>query len=121
MDEIESSKDALNQDALKLKIKLWLKGNRQNYAWLAEQCFVSEATVRNWMARKVIPAAKVHIICKLMKEASRDSHFGVLASEETYVSLRLDSFTRRSLEQKAISQGLTLTEFLAKEVPALAY
>ena len=64
MDEIESSKDALNQDALKLKIKLWLKGNRQNYAWLAEQCFVSEATVRNWMARKVIPAAKVHIICK---------------------------------------------------------
>ena len=119
MDEIESSKDALNQDALKLKIKLWLKGNRQNYAWLAEQCFVSEATVRNWMARKLIPAAKVHIIRELMKEVPLSLPSRVQVREETLITLSLDPATRKMLEKKAFAQGKTLSEFLADEVPHL--
>ena len=54
--------EAVEQDELKLNVKLWLKANNYSYAWLAEKCFVTESTVRNWMARKLIPAAKVHII-----------------------------------------------------------
>ena len=52
----------VNQDELKMNVKLWLKANNFDYAWLAERCFVTEATVRNWMAQKPIPAAKEHII-----------------------------------------------------------
>ena len=42
----------VNQDELKMNVKLWLKANNFDYAWLAERCFVTEATVRNWMAKK---------------------------------------------------------------------
>ncbi len=55
-----------NQEELKMNVKLWLKANNFDYAWLAEKCFVTEATVRNWMARKPIPAAKEHIIREMI-------------------------------------------------------
>ena len=60
----------VNQDELKMNVKLWLKANGFDYAWLAERCFVTEATVRNWMAKKPIPAAKEHIIRELIKQLS---------------------------------------------------
>ena len=107
------------QDELKLNVKLWLKANNYNYAWLAEKCFVTEATVRNWMARKVIPAAKEHIIRELMKDLPLSLPSRVQVSEETRVTLSLDPSTRASLERKAFSQGKTLSEFLADEVAKL--
>ena len=106
-------------DELKLNVKLWLMPNNYNYAWLAEKCFVTEATVRNWMARKVIPAAKEHIIRELMKDLPLSLPSRVQVSEETRVTLSLDPSTRASLERKAFSQGKTLSEFLADEVAKL--
>ena len=50
----------VNQDELKMNVKLWLKANGFDYAWLAERCFVTEATVRNWMGKKTIPPAQGH-------------------------------------------------------------
>ena len=89
------------------------------YAWLAEKCFVTESTVRNWMARKLIPAAKEHIIRELMKELPLSLPSRVVVTEETRVTLSLDPTTRKQLEKKAFAQGKTLAEFLADEVPRL--
>lgn len=110
---------AQNQDELKLNVKLWLKANNYSYAWLAGKCFVTEATVRNWMARKVIPASKEFIIRELMKDMPLSLPSRVQVTEETHVTLSLDANTRRVLEKKAFAQGKTLSEFLADEVPRL--
>ncbi|MDO4221783.1 MAG: hypothetical protein Q4C88_06675 [Akkermansia sp.] len=111
--------EAPNQDELKVNIKLWLKANGMNYAWLADKCYVTEATVRNWMARKPIPAAKEHIIRELIKQLPLSLPSRVKVQEETLVTLSLDSSTRKALEQKAFRCGKTLAEFLADEVPRL--
>ena len=113
------SVETLNQDELKMNVKLWLKANNYSYAWLAEKCFVTESTVRNWMARKLIPAAKEHIIRELMKELPLSLPSRVVVTEETRVTLSLDPTTRKLLEKKAFAQGKTLAEFLADEVPRL--
>ena len=113
------SVEALSQDELKLNVKLWLKANNYSYAWLAEKCFVTEATVRNWMARKLIPAAKEHIIREMMKELPLSLPSRVQVKEETLVTLSLDPTTRKQLEKKAFARGKTLSEFLADEVPRL--
>ena len=108
-----------NQEELKMNVKLWLKANNFDYSWLAEKCFVTEATVRNWMARKPIPAAKEHIIRELIKQMPLMLPSRVKVTEETHVTVTLDPETRKVLEKKAFSQGKTLTEFLADEVPRL--
>lgn len=77
--------EAPNQDELKMNVKLWLKANGMNYAWLAEKCYVTEATVRNWMARKPIPAAKEHIIRELIKQLPISLPSRVKVQEETLV------------------------------------
>ena len=87
---------------LKLNIKLWLKANRHDYAWLAERCYVTETTVRNWMAKKPIPKAKAHIIRELINQSP--------------VTMPVPS----PLEDKAFSQGLTLEEFLSKTLANLS-
>lgn len=49
-------------DSFKLKVKAWLKSNSKSYKDLAEICQVTELTVRNWMAKKKIPPAKLKLI-----------------------------------------------------------
>lgn len=102
-----------------MKIKLWLKANNYSYAWLAEHCYVTEATVRNWMARKVIPDAKAHIIWGLIKEVLLTLPNRVEVKGETVFTLKLDTETRRRLERRAFALGMTLEEFLSQEVPRL--
>ena len=107
------------QSELKRNLKIWLKANNYSYAWLAERCYVSESTVRNWMAKKQIPAAKVHIIREMVKELPLVLPKRVQVEEETKITLSLDAGTRSLLEKRAFAQGKTLTEFLADEVPKL--
>ena len=110
--------DTDKQDDLKLNIKIWLKANRRDYAWLAENCYVSESTVRNWMARKAIPRAKEHIIRALIaqKPVLMPQPSTVDVTSETILTLKIDSDTRHKLEEKAFSQGLTLEEMLSRTV-----
>ena len=75
--------------------------------------------VRNWMAQKPIPAAKEHIIRELIKQLPLTLPSRVQVEEETLITLKLDPDTRKVLEKKAFSQGKTLKEFLADEVPRL--
>lgn len=108
-----------DQDELKRNVKLWLKANKLDYAWLAEKCYVTETTVRNWMARKLIPAAKVYIIGELLKQLPMTLPSRLIVEEETLITIKLDTNTRKCLEKKAFAQGKTLAEFLADALPKL--
>lgn len=110
--------DDASQDNLKMDIKVWLQKNGKDYGWLAQKCFVSESTVRNWMARKQIPAVKEHLIREITKHVSL-IHPPVEVAEETLISLRLSSDMKRALEEKAFSQGKTLKEYLSDAINKL--
>ncbi len=96
-----------NQEELKTRAKRWLKTNRLDYAWLAGKCFVSEATVRNWMSQKSIPKAKEYIINELINRQAGE------ISDEVMPQLAPD--VQKALEKKAFSQGKTLKEYLTDE------
>ena len=57
-----------NADEFKTQIKMWLKSRGIDYLWLAEQCGVSENTVRNWMAKAPIPPLKQKLLRKLIAQ-----------------------------------------------------
>lgn len=118
------------QQDLKLRVKIWLKSNGRDYAWLAENCYVSESTVRNWMARKSIPKAKEHIIRQLIAQrpvvlpsentnATLISTSSISVKAETLISFTLEQTLRKKLEDKAFKQGFTLEEFLAQSIEKL--
>lgn len=56
----------MDQENIKTKLKAWLKLSNKTYADVAEACYVTESTVRNWMAKKKIPIAKVRLIEQLI-------------------------------------------------------
>ena len=60
-----------------------------------------------------------HIIRELIKQLPLTLPSRVQVEEETLITLKLDPDTRKVLEKKAFSQGKTLKEFLADEVPRL--
>lgn len=116
------SMETENQKDLKLNVKLWLKANGYDYAWLAKNCFVSESTVRNWMARKTIPRAKEHIIRQLISHQTvvmPSAPSTIRVKAETVITFKLEQDTRKALEDKAFKQGLTLEEFLSQEMVKL--
>ena len=63
----------MDQEAIKTKIKAWLKLNGKDYADLAKVCQVTELTVRNWMAKKKIPPAKLESILHFMQGTDKPS------------------------------------------------
>ncbi len=107
---------------LKLNIKLWLKVNKHDYAWLAQRCYVTETTVRNWMAKKPIPKAKAHIIRELIAQSpvTMPTLSPIDVKLQTHVTIRLDRSVTKHLEDKAFAQGLTLEEFLSKTLSDLS-
>ena len=63
----------MDQEATKTKIKAWLKLHDKSYADLAQVCQVTEMTVRNWMAKKKIPPAKLESILHFMQGTDKPS------------------------------------------------
>lgn len=63
----------MTQDELKSKIKTWLKVNNKDYAWLANKCGVTKNTINNYLARKVIPEAKVAMFTSIIESDSEDT------------------------------------------------
>ena len=57
-----------DQSQFKTEIKLWLKKHKLGYGWVAEQCGVSEITVRNWMSQKSIPPLKQQLLERVMEQ-----------------------------------------------------
>lgn len=50
------------------EVKNWLKSQKKHYSWLAQQCHVSEGSVKNWFFKGRIPTAKYLLIQRLMNE-----------------------------------------------------
>lgn len=63
----------MDQEDIKVKIKAWLKLHDKSYADLAQVCQVTEMTVRNWMAKKKIPPAKLESILHFMQGTDKPS------------------------------------------------
>lgn len=106
---------------LKLNTKIWLKAKGLDYAWLAEKCYVSESTVRNWMARRAIPLVKQDIIRNLIeREPIVTRSFPIEVKSETFVSIHLASEVRQSLESKAAMKGLSLEQYLLDSLTELS-
>lgn len=104
-------KESLNE--LRLNTKLWLKAKGYDYAWLADRCYVSEATVRNWMSRRDIPLSKRDIIRRLMSQDSGSvSGAPIEVEAETHVSIKLPSEFCKNIEMKAKQQHLCLEAFI---------
>lgn len=55
-----------DQSIFKMGVKRWLKEQNLDYKWMADQCGVSEITVRNWMSQKIIPPLKQQLIERVM-------------------------------------------------------
>ena len=114
--------DIDTQDEFKMGIKLWLRRQGYDYAWLANQCGVSETTVRNWMARKSIPAVKVAIIRSMMKDLPMIlPRPGMTVREKTVLELTLTAEMRDALEAKAAPLGKTLGEFVEDMIRSMVH
>ena len=76
----------MDQETLKTKLKAWLKLNHKSYADIAEACYVTEATVRNWMAKKKIPIAKVKLIEQLIDNAELSNVISISTEENPTIT-----------------------------------
>lgn len=108
---------AENQDDFKTQIKLWLKSRGIDYLWLAEQCGVSENTVRNWMAKAPIPPLKQKLLRKLIAQLPSQRGVGAeqsMLNVEPTISLNIrmavDVYDR--LVMVAHRQGMDVGQML---------
>lgn len=97
-----------------------LAGCGLDYKWLAGQCFVSEVTVYNWMAKKKIPEVKEHIIRSLMTEMPVTLP-SIKVETESRVILQLPPDVQVALERKALDSKMTLTDFLATKINEIVH
>lgn len=110
-----------SQENLKISIKMWLKAGRHDYAWLATRCYVSESTVRNWMARRYIPKAKLDIIRRLMiQDLSPKCEPSIEIESETHISMQLSPDVFYKLRMLADSRKMSLEQLIMLKVTELA-
>lgn len=94
--------------SFKTEIKAWLKRRGIDYSWLADQCGVSENTVRNWMAKAPIPPLKQRLIQKLISQQSGiGSTVGSIGIEpEIQIVFKMNADTYEQLAQSARLKGM---------------
>lgn len=80
-------------------------------------CYVSESTVRNWMARREIPLAKQDIIRRLITQGSQ---LPLEVKTETIISIRLTEEIREDLNTRAREKGFTLEEYVHRALTDIA-
>lgn len=118
--------NAEDQSAFKNEVKQWLKSQGLDYRWMAEQCGVSEITVRNWMSQKTIPALKQQLIGRVMAQLPISTPSltpidtpGVEVDASLTLTVKLSPTLYHKLESKASQQGQTLGEIVAKAISGL--
>ena len=107
----------------KAQVKAWLKMNGIDYHWLAEQCGVSENTVRNWMAKAPIPPRKQQLIMKLINQMPADpiaAPGAVEVSPDVILSVKMAAETYAQLVQAAQQGGKSVAELINESITALA-
>ena len=110
-------------------VKRWLKSHRLDYRWVAEQCGVSEITVRNWMSQKNIPPLKLQLLEKVMVQMPTAGTPAAAAAEQEIPGVRVNAslaltiqlapelYTR--LAERAASQGMTMEALVAQAIAQL--
>lgn len=108
-------------DTFKAEIKAWLKRRGIDYSWLAEQCGVSENTVRNWMAKAPIPPLKRRLIQKLICQQADTSHTvsGIGIEPEIQIIFKMTTESYEQLAQAARHQGTDLGSLIRSSISSL--
>lgn len=107
----------------KAQVKAWLKMNGIDYLWLAEQCGVSENTVRNWMAKAPIPPRKQQLIMKLITQMPADPITApgtVEVSPDVTLSVKMAAETYAQLVQAAQQGGRSVSDLINESITELA-
>lgn len=114
------------QSVFKNEVKQWLKSHDLDYKWMAQQCGVSEITVRNWMSQKAIPPLKQQLIERVMVQLPTLSPVvnqvitpGVEVDASLTLTVKLSPDLYGKLETKAAKQGQTVGDMVAKAISEL--
>lgn len=115
-----------DQSTFKIEVKQWLKSQGLDYGWMAEQCGVSEITVRNWMSQKTIPVLKQQLIQRVMTQLPTSNASltpidtpGVEVDASLTLTVKLSPDLYGKLETKAAKQGQTVGDIVAKAISDL--
>lgn len=105
-------------DQFKEEIKAWLKMIKKDRHWLAENTYVSKATVDGWLSnRGQIPDAKLYIIKELMKKTlSPSSSHGENRNNWKAYSILLSVGDYALIEEAAKLDGLSVEEWSEREL-----
>lgn len=114
------------QAAFKNEVKQWLKSHGLGYKWLAEQCGVSEITVRNWMSQKAVPVLKQRLVRRIIDRAPAVAGVegqgmvpGVEVDAALSLTVKVSPEVYRKLEEKAIQEGSSIGSMLARAISGL--
>lgn len=115
-----------DQSEFKAMVKQWLKSHNLNYNWVAEQCGVSEITVRNWMSQKNIPPLKQQLLEKVivqmptdMAHAAAEPVAGVKVSASLALTVQLTPEKYAQLAERAAAAGITMESLIAQAISQL--
>lgn len=104
-------------------VKQWLKDHSLDYRWIAEQCGVSEITVRNWMSQKNIPPLKQQLLEKVMVQmpstavASQGAeNSGIKVNTSLALTIHLSPEIYTGLVNKAEKQGTTIESMVEQAI-----
>ena len=115
-----------DQSVFKNEVKQWLKSHDLDYKWMAQQCGVSEITVRNWMSQKTIPPLKQQLIERVMVKlptlnpaVNQVITPGVEVDAALTLTVKLSPELYDKLETKASKQNKTVGELVARAISGL--
>ena len=114
------------QAEFKSSVKQWLKSQGLDYRWVAEQCGVSEITVRNWMSQKNIPPLKQQLLERVMVQlpsvqqgAPAAEVPGVRVNASLALTIQLAPELYNRLAERAVAAGLTMETMVAQAITRL--
>jgi hypothetical protein len=115
-----------DQSGFKSEVKQWLKNQGLDYKWMAQQCGVSEITVRNWMSQKTIPKLKQELLERVIVQRSSANTGlnpivtpGVEVDASLTLTVKLSPDLYNKLESKATKQGISVGNLVAQAISEL--
>ena len=115
-----------DQSVFKNEVKQWLKSHDLDYKWMAQQCGVSEITVRNWMSQKTIPPLKQQLIERVMVKlptlnpaVNQVITPGVEVDAALTLTVKWSPELYAKLETKASKQNKTVGDLVARAISGL--
>ena len=115
-----------DQSQFKNEIKLWLKKQKLGYNWIAEQCGVSEITVRNWMSQKNIPPLKQQLLERVMVQMptttdvrSNSGMPGIKVDACFSLTVQLTAELYNRLAERAAGSGKSMESMVAEAIVGL--